>query len=188
MADDGAQAGPSSNAAAAAQALAIPRSAHGIVPQLQNTVATVNLDTRLDLKSIALHSRNSEYNPKVKKVETRKGERENGISLCLFASLRPCSPRSVASFLVFSRLASSSKALDATRSGPQGRDQGERASSERGMRRSRVPPSSLSLICRRLIFPHFPPLRSPLFSLLSFLLTSASPPSSCESETRRRRH
>lgn len=67
MADDGAQAGPSSNAAAAAAAQAlIPRSAHGIVPQLQNTVATVNLDTRLDLKSIALHSRNSEYNPKVK--------------------------------------------------------------------------------------------------------------------------
>lgn len=37
----------------------------GIVPVLQNIVATVNLDTRLDLKSIALHARNAEYNPKV---------------------------------------------------------------------------------------------------------------------------
>lgn len=36
----------------------------GIVPQLQNVVATVNLDTRLDLKEIALHARNAEYNPK----------------------------------------------------------------------------------------------------------------------------
>ena len=37
----------------------------GIVPQLQNIVATVNLDCRLDLKTIALHARNAEYNPKV---------------------------------------------------------------------------------------------------------------------------
>jgi len=74
MADNGA--GPSNAAAAAAAAppsqqqqalVALPRSTHGIVPQLQNTVATVNLDTRLDLKNIALHSRNSEYNPKVKR-------------------------------------------------------------------------------------------------------------------------
>ncbi|KAJ2520731.1 TATA-binding protein (TBP), partial [Coemansia sp. RSA 1937] len=36
----------------------------GIVPTLQNIVATVNLDCRLDLKSIALHARNAEYNPK----------------------------------------------------------------------------------------------------------------------------
>jgi TATA-box binding protein (TBP) (component of TFIID and TFIIIB) len=28
-------------------------------------VATVNLDCRLDLKTIALHARNAEYNPKV---------------------------------------------------------------------------------------------------------------------------
>ena len=37
----------------------------GIVPTLQNIVATVNLDCRLDLKTIALHARNAEYNPKV---------------------------------------------------------------------------------------------------------------------------
>jgi len=36
----------------------------GIVPVLQNLVATVNLDCRLDLKTIALHARNAEYNPK----------------------------------------------------------------------------------------------------------------------------
>ncbi|XP_067942395.1 uncharacterized protein [Watersipora subatra] len=36
----------------------------GIQPQLQNIVCTVNLDCRLDLKSIALRARNAEYNPK----------------------------------------------------------------------------------------------------------------------------
>ncbi|KAB2569173.1 TATA-box-binding protein [Lasiodiplodia theobromae] len=35
-----------------------------IVPTLQNVVATVNLDCRLDLKTIGLHARNAEYNPK----------------------------------------------------------------------------------------------------------------------------
>lgn len=40
-------------------------SSSGIVPTLQNIVATVNLDCRLDLKTIALHARNAEYNPKV---------------------------------------------------------------------------------------------------------------------------
>ncbi|ORD93962.1 TBP [Enterospora canceri] len=35
-----------------------------IVPVLQNVVATVNLNCKLDLKSIALHARNAEYNPK----------------------------------------------------------------------------------------------------------------------------
>jgi len=39
-------------------------SVSGIVPTLQNIVATVNLDCRLDLKTIALHARNAEYNPK----------------------------------------------------------------------------------------------------------------------------
>jgi len=39
-------------------------SASGIIPTLQNIVATVNLDCRLDLKTIALHARNAEYNPK----------------------------------------------------------------------------------------------------------------------------
>ncbi|CAG8750537.1 12087_t:CDS:2, partial [Cetraspora pellucida] len=36
----------------------------GIVPMLQNIVATVNLGCKLDLKTIALHARNAEYNPK----------------------------------------------------------------------------------------------------------------------------
>merc|ERR1719464_2701998 len=36
----------------------------GIVPQLQNIVSTVNLACPLDLKKIALHARNAEYNPK----------------------------------------------------------------------------------------------------------------------------
>ncbi|KAL1374245.1 hypothetical protein pipiens_018197 [Culex pipiens pipiens] len=35
-----------------------------ILPQLQNIVSTVNLSCRLDLKKIALHARNAEYNPK----------------------------------------------------------------------------------------------------------------------------
>ncbi|KAI8967413.1 transcription factor TFIID-domain-containing protein [Mycotypha africana] len=41
-----------------------PNSVAGITPTLQNIVATVNLDCRLDLKTIALHARNAEYNPK----------------------------------------------------------------------------------------------------------------------------
>jgi len=36
----------------------------GIVPQLQNIVSTVSLGCPLDLKKIALHARNAEYNPK----------------------------------------------------------------------------------------------------------------------------
>lgn len=35
-----------------------------IIPQLQNIVSTVNLNCKLDLKKIALHARNAEYNPK----------------------------------------------------------------------------------------------------------------------------
>ncbi|KAL2021277.1 hypothetical protein VTK56DRAFT_7356 [Thermocarpiscus australiensis] len=41
-----------------------PTGPSGITPTLQNIVATVNLDCRLDLKTIALHARNAEYNPK----------------------------------------------------------------------------------------------------------------------------
>lgn len=37
---------------------------HGIVPQLQNIVATVNLSCPLDLRQIALRARNAEYNPR----------------------------------------------------------------------------------------------------------------------------
>ncbi|KAF5922753.1 hypothetical protein HPG69_013098 [Diceros bicornis minor] len=36
----------------------------GIVPQLQNVVSTVNVACKLDLRKIALHARNVEYNPK----------------------------------------------------------------------------------------------------------------------------
>jgi len=41
-----------------------PRQPSGIVPALQNIVATVNLSTRLDLKTIAMQARNAEFNPK----------------------------------------------------------------------------------------------------------------------------
>ncbi|KAM7224015.1 putative RNA polymerase [Rhypophila decipiens] len=47
----------------AATPAAQPQSS-GLTPTLQNIVATVNLDCRLDLKTIALHARNAEYNPK----------------------------------------------------------------------------------------------------------------------------
>lgn len=36
----------------------------GIVPTLQNIVSTVNMGTKLELKTIALRARNAEYNPK----------------------------------------------------------------------------------------------------------------------------
>lgn len=36
----------------------------GIVPQLQNVVSTCCLGRKLDLKFIAMHARNAEYNPK----------------------------------------------------------------------------------------------------------------------------
>lgn len=60
---------PPSSAAAPAVPLTLEQqhitAVEGIVPTLQNIVATVNLDCRLDLKTIALHARNAEYNPKV---------------------------------------------------------------------------------------------------------------------------
>ncbi|NXU97206.1 TBPL2 protein, partial [Cettia cetti] len=43
---------------------ATPSESSGIVPQLQNIVSTVNLACKLDLKNIAQHARNAEYNPK----------------------------------------------------------------------------------------------------------------------------
>ena len=51
------QAGPS---------LEVDRTKHpsGIVPVLQNLVATVNMGCQLELKTIALSARNAEYNPK----------------------------------------------------------------------------------------------------------------------------
>ncbi|XP_004624891.1 TATA box-binding protein-like protein 2 [Octodon degus] len=44
--------------------VAPPSECSGIVPQLQNIVSTVNLACKLDLKKIALHAKNAEYNPK----------------------------------------------------------------------------------------------------------------------------
>ncbi|KAI2628581.1 TATA-box-binding protein [Hypoxylon sp. NC1633] len=49
---------------AATPAAAAAQSGSGLTPTLQNIVATVNLECRLDLKTIALHARNAEYNPK----------------------------------------------------------------------------------------------------------------------------
>lgn len=61
-------AGTSAGAAATAVVVAaeVDRTEHpsGIIPTLQNVVATVNLGCKLDLKEIALHARNAEYNPK----------------------------------------------------------------------------------------------------------------------------
>ncbi len=53
------QAGPSTE---------VDRTKHpsGIVPVLQNLVATVNMDCKLELKTIAMNARNAEYNPKVR--------------------------------------------------------------------------------------------------------------------------
>ncbi|KAI9670814.1 MAG: TATA-box-binding protein [Trizodia sp. TS-e1964] len=56
--------GETGNGVTPATPAATPGAASGIVPTLQNIVATVNLDCRLDLKTIALHARNAEYNPK----------------------------------------------------------------------------------------------------------------------------
>lgn len=55
-------AGPS---AAVPGAVNLDKHPSGIVPVLQNVVSTVNLGCKLDLKEIALHARNAEYNPKV---------------------------------------------------------------------------------------------------------------------------
>jgi len=42
----------------------VPVAQNVVRPRLQNIVCTVNLDCKLDLKKIALHARNAEYNPK----------------------------------------------------------------------------------------------------------------------------
>lgn len=54
----------------------------GIVPTLQNIVATVNLDCRLDLKTIALHARNAEYNPKVSGIFASYRRGISSFSMC----------------------------------------------------------------------------------------------------------
>lgn len=68
-----AQAGPSVQEVAVTQSpeAAIDLAVHpsGIVPVLQNIVATVNLNCKLDLKTIALRARNAEYNPKVRLLD-----------------------------------------------------------------------------------------------------------------------
>lgn len=51
-------------AAAPTPAAAAGPGSHGIVPQIQNVVATTNLGVSLELKTIAMQARNAEYNPK----------------------------------------------------------------------------------------------------------------------------
>lgn len=60
------QAGVSSEGIPPSIPVEVDRSKHpsGIVPTLQNVVATSYLGRRLDLKHIAMHARNAEYNPK----------------------------------------------------------------------------------------------------------------------------
>jgi len=53
-----------SNPATPASVLTHIQETSGITPALQNIVSTVNLGCKLDLKKIALHARNAEYNPK----------------------------------------------------------------------------------------------------------------------------
>ena len=64
-----ASAGPGVQEVAATQsaepAVDLAQHPSGIVPVLQNIVATVNLTCKLDLKTIALRARNADYNPKV---------------------------------------------------------------------------------------------------------------------------
>lgn len=182
-----ADAGPS-NAAATAGALAV-RSAHGIVPQLQNTVATVNLDTRLDLKSIALHSRNSEYNPKVKRIGEEERREIHSLFFFLFAlpflpspslAPRPSSPFFASELLrrPFLRSVPSLRA--------EMREKEREASEKKRRSEMPPPPATLAVVVPLFLFalpPHFI-----LFSLLPLSTqNSASPPSSCASATRRRR-
>jgi transcription initiation factor TFIID TATA-box-binding protein len=63
----------------------------GIVPTLQNIVATVNLDCRLDLKTIALHARNAEYNPKVGTTDWSDASRARVLPFCPIHSVLPLS-------------------------------------------------------------------------------------------------
>ena len=63
-----AQAGPSQEVAlveSSEPTIDMTKHPSGIIPTLQNIVATVNLNCKLDLKTIALRARNAEYNPKV---------------------------------------------------------------------------------------------------------------------------
>eukprot|EP00884_Botryococcus_braunii_P022481 jgi/Botrbrau1/8917/Bobra.0148s0031.1 len=57
-------AGPSGTQPQSTGAPDAQRHPSGIVPTLQNVVATVNLGCKLDLKHIAMQARNAEYNPK----------------------------------------------------------------------------------------------------------------------------
>ena len=68
-------AGPSTSAGLAANAPG--QGTHSLVPTLQNVVATVNLDTRLDLKSIANKARYAEYNPKVSALHCPPGSTDS---------------------------------------------------------------------------------------------------------------
>lgn len=62
--------GPSNAVQAVAAEVDLREHPSGIVPQLQNVVATINLDVKLDLKQVAMHARNAEYNPKVRVISS----------------------------------------------------------------------------------------------------------------------
>jgi len=55
---------PASSSSPPTDPAALAASTHGILPNIQNVVSTINLGTRLDLKQIAMSARNAEYNPK----------------------------------------------------------------------------------------------------------------------------
>lgn len=97
MDTDSAQPGPSGSQAQGPAAPDATRHPSGIVPTLQNVVATVNLGCKLDLKQIAMQARNAEYNPKVKHISgwyLRNGvvsglKDATSESLCRGAQLQP---------------------------------------------------------------------------------------------------
>ncbi|KHN29520.1 TATA-box-binding protein [Glycine soja] len=59
----------------------------GIVPTLQNIVSTVNLDCKLELKSIALQARNAEYNPKATVCTGAKSEQQSKLAARKYARI-----------------------------------------------------------------------------------------------------
>jgi hypothetical protein len=56
----------------------------------RNLVATVNLDCKLDLKTITLHARNAEYNPKARERLVPTADFLAHDSVSLLAALRGC--------------------------------------------------------------------------------------------------
>ncbi|URE12334.1 hypothetical protein MUK42_21839 [Musa troglodytarum] len=63
----------------------LSRHPSGVVFTIQNVVSTVNMDCKLDLKTIALLARNSEYNPKV--CTGAKSEQQSKLAARKFARI-----------------------------------------------------------------------------------------------------